>query len=142
MAQYHPVRQCEDPVHIQGQLQFALRGEFEFEGQLNTRFPLFWVPDPSWSYPVAKPRFDGMLVNRKSSVGIDAARRPAAYAFETLMTRGRTFAGIAAFDLAYVDLRVPCQFNSTAPVCADVRKHLAEWAPFVLAVHLSTFPVG
>lgn len=103
----------------------------------------YWQVDPAWSYLTPQPRFDGLVVNRKAAVGSDAYMQPTAYGFETLMTRGTTFAGVAAINIAYnPQVAQYCFYQPGDPNCAQFQNVMQEWVSFILGVHLSTFPIG
>jgi hypothetical protein len=70
-----------------------------------------------------------------------------AYGFETLITRGRAFIGVAGVNSAiqpqaFTQAVQFCQFQPLAPPCAQLRAVMVEWAPYVLAIFMSTFPIG
>ncbi|MGF1659456.1 MAG: serine protease [Rubrimonas sp.] len=101
----------------------------------------YWELAPLFSYLAPLERGDGLVANRKTAIGVDAAGGTA-LAFETLMTRGPVFTGAAAiadrfdvFALSY------CEEAPADPQCAPVAAHLPEIYQAFLGVFLSTFPI-
>ena len=101
----------------------------------------YWELVPMFSYLAPLQRFDGLVANRKTAVGHDAAGGTA-LAFLTLMTRGPVFTGAVAiadrFDfmaLAY------CDETPWDPQCAPVTAHLSQVHQAIFGVFLSTFPI-
>lgn len=126
----------------------------EFEQAASMRFPYHWLPDPMWSYPVPHSRFDGLMVNRKSFNGYapndpglwSGIAMPQAYAFETLMAREQSFVGVLAVNEEYralmADHLLLCQQYPQQASCLRLRATLPQWLAAVIAVFLSTFPIG
>jgi S1-C subfamily serine protease len=119
-----------------------------FENAVSQQLPLIFRVDPNWSYPVARQRFDGLAFTRKAFVGYDRMLGvERAYGFETLIGRGRALIGIAGINLELQPSAAAqavnfCQFQPAAPVCGQLRQIVTDWAPFVLSIFLSTFPIG
>ena len=117
-----------------------------FENFLIGETRLLYQRDPQWSYLAPTQRFDGLVVNRKAAVGFDGGQQARAYLFETLISRGRTFLGVAAVNWALNQAAFQrmqaCRFQPQMPDCIQLRTIVLEWAPFALAIHMSTYPIG
>jgi S1-C subfamily serine protease len=126
----------------------AQGASLEFENSVIAATRLLYVPDPNWSYLAPHSRFDGLMLNRKSFVGYDSLTQVSrAFAFETLLTRGRSFFGVAAINYGLQPELVAagiqaCTYQPLHPACSNLRAAAAEWQPFVLGVFFSTFPIG
>jgi hypothetical protein len=112
-----------------------------FENALVARSGRIWQVEPLFSYLGPLTRFDGLIANRKTAVGFDAAGG-SALAFETLMARGPVFTGVAAladrFDFAALNY---CDEVPWDPQCAPVIEHLPQIYQTIFGVFLSTFPI-
>lgn len=117
-----------------------------FENFVIAETRLSYQPDVRWTYGAPTRRFDGLLVHRKAVFGYDGSQSMRAYVFQTLMTRGHTSVGVAAVNWALNQAMFQraqlCQAQPQMPDCSHVRAIFLEWAPFVLAIHMSTFPIG
>lgn len=126
--------QVGNPLMIQ---EIAL----EFENRFRERHRRYWMPDLNYSYLVPLPRFDGLTVNRKA-VFTNDGRGPPAWAFETLMVKGDTFAAAIAVNLDHDPQRIRfCQSRPYASGCDSIQHDMAALAQTVIGVHLSTFPI-
>ena len=121
---------------------FAVQSaSMDFEMQFVQRSGRQWVPDLSASYMAPLPRLDGLVVRRKGFFSNDPSAPPA-WAFETLMVKGDTFAGAIMVNHRYDPQRIQfCRFQPHAPACQSIGDEIASIAQTVLGVHLSTFPV-
>lgn len=129
-----------------GGLSNVQMASVNFESFVMSDTQLQYQLDPRWTYGGPKQRFDGLLVNRKAATGYDVRQLVRAYAFETLMSRGEIFVGVAvvnwALNEAVLQKSQVCQLRPQMPDCGQLRAIALEWAPFVLAIHMSTFPIG
>jgi S1-C subfamily serine protease len=117
-----------------------------FEKLVSAATQLSYRVDPYWTYAAPGQRFDGLLVNRKSAFGYSVTQYMSGYLYETLMSRARTFIGVAAVNLAtneafYQAVQL-CKLQPQMLECGQLHEIAVEWAPFVLAIHMSTFPIG
>ncbi len=107
-----------------------------------------WQQDLSWTYLAPVSRFDGLVVRRKaagrfgpSPVGWISQK----YLFETLAVRGPIFVGasVTNHDItpAMIQAEMACA-GSAPPQCASLIEARRVWAQMVLAVHMTTFPIG
>ena len=117
-----------------------------FENFLIEQTRLLYQIDPGWSYGAPTQRFDGLVVNRKTGFGYDQTQIVRASLFETLMSRGHTFIGVAGvnwtLNQAVQQRMQACRVQPFMPDCDQLRVIAREWAPFVLAIHMSSFPIG
>jgi S1-C subfamily serine protease len=113
----------------------------EFENRFLARHQRNWIPDLNYSYLAPLSRFDGLTVNRKAVFTSDGFAPPA-WAFETLMVKGDTFAAAIAVNLDHDPQRVRfCQTQPYASGCDNIHHDMAAFAQAVIGVHLSTFPI-
>jgi S1-C subfamily serine protease len=109
--------------------------------------PQRWLPDPQWTNLMPISRFDGMIVRRRAYAHVSTM--PVGfndkYAFEALAVRNNVFIG-AATQYSWTPQMAAafnaCKVNANMPVCRDVVIFLASWVKTVLAIQLTTFPVG
>jgi hypothetical protein len=97
-------------------------------------------------------RFDGLIVRRKAYVHLNPAlMRPGVvpqdgYLFETIATRHRLLITASVIDkVATVQnnqLSVYCRQNPSMQNCAAVNERTKTWMMAVLALQLTTFPIG
>jgi hypothetical protein len=128
----------------------AQRKSVEYEISLAGDNPQSWVADPQFTYVAPDTRFDGLIVRRRSYVHIVQSPfgqpRQDRYRFETLAVRGTTFIGSSALNTAdwasLIQHFARCSLNPSAPECAAIMASARTWAQAVLAVALTTFPVG
>ena len=119
----------------------AQNASVNFEMQFVHRSQRFWGPDPSYSYLVPLQRTDGLTVNRKAVFTNDGLGPPA-WALETLMVKGDTFAGAIAINRHHDVQRIQfCRFQPNAHGCQGIQDEIADFVQTVIGVHLSTFPV-
>ena len=119
----------------------AQNASVQFELQFQQRWRRFWTLDMNFSYLMPLQRIDGLTVNRKASFANDGLGPPA-WAFETLMVKGDTFAAAIAIH-QYNDLHrlQMCLMQPYAPSCEGIRDQMADFVQTTLGVHLSTFSV-
>lgn len=113
---------------------------FQFRQAMKSDFPTFtWQVNPAFSYWGPLQRFDGLVAQRTTAVGmVPPPMQRFVLAFDTLMTRGRAFVGVGGLNLYYTP---PASSpNCPTQACKAYRQHMTEWATTVLGVHLSTFP--
>lgn len=117
--------------------------DFEKQVILSAAMPnLGWYPDNVLTQGIALTRPDGLVVNRKAifvaKKMLAPGRVKAIHQFETIMARGGSFVGIGM-----INNDVEQCFNSmNQPVlCTIDPDYLREWAKFVFATQMSTYPV-
>jgi hypothetical protein len=119
-----------------------------FESAIVAETQLEYAEDLRRSHLAPHTRLDGLTQNRKSFVGYQPLTQvSAAFAFETLLARGRSFIGVAAVNRALRPELVRagsqiCPYQPFTPICTQLRAALAAWQPVVLGVFFSTFPIG
>lgn len=118
-----------------------------FELMLAGNNPQGWVADPQWTNLMPISRFDGMVVRRRAYTHIQMfpTRYQDKYLFEALALRNNVFIGSAAmysFSPALAQRVAACRLAPGASNCDDVRMILKDWVHAVLAIQLTTFPVG
>ncbi|HEY6288549.1 MAG TPA: hypothetical protein VIW48_03805, partial [Nitrospiraceae bacterium] len=111
-----------------------------------------WYPDTAFTYPMAVPRFDGMVVRRRAYVHMTPAliglnQEPQdKYLFETIAARGHALLFTSVMNnvaTASNNLRaMDCRVNPAQSGCAAVINRATDWVRSVIAVHLATFPIG
>jgi hypothetical protein len=106
-----------------------------------------WIPDPQWTTLAPQFRFDGLVVRRRAYQHVQNApvMFQDKYVFETLAARKNAFIGSAAMysvSLSRAQQIATCRFTPAANECDDVRSVFNEWVEAVLAIQLTTFPVG
>jgi hypothetical protein len=111
-----------------------------------------WYPDTAFTYPMAVPRFDGMVVRRRAYVHMTAAQiglnqvPQDKYLFETIAARGHVLLLTSVMNNAATvsnNLRaIACRANPAQGDCATVINGATDWVRSVIAVHLATFPIG
>ena len=123
--------------------RMAHNAALQFELQFHQRWPRSWAPDMNFSYLLPQQRIDGLTVYRKASFTNDRLGPPA-WAFETLMLKGDTFAAvIGILQYQYGDLHrlQMCRLQRYTPSCEGLRDQMVDFAQTTLGVHLSTFSV-
>ncbi|QOV66933.1 serine protease [Citrobacter sp. BDA59-3] len=87
-------------------------------------------------------RSDGLVVNRKAYFfgrqQLGPGRFKATHQFETLMARDGTFVGISTFNNDVEQCVTPV---GQYVLCHSSPQYLQQWAKFVLATQMSTYPV-
>lgn len=87
-------------------------------------------------------RSDGLVVNRKAYFfgrqQLGPGRFKATHQFETLMARDGTFVGISTFNN---DVEQCVNPVGQYVLCNRSQQYLQQWAKFVLATQMSTYPV-
>lgn len=118
-----------------------------FEQELVDNQPQNWVVDPAWTTIMPYSRFDGLTVRRRAYLHV--AYLPAQfqdkYMFETLALRNHVFIGSAASYVMSPETAQRMNFclaTNWAGDCDAMRKLRTEWAQSVLAIQLTTFPIG
>jgi len=110
-----------------------------------------WQVDPGWTYLYPIQRFDGFAARRKSFVHFGFVPNFGPILdqtlFETLVARNGLFVGASALNLKWspvvVQTQQACRFNpQSSPYCPQALADFNEWAQAVIAVHLSTIPIG
>lgn len=132
---------------LAGSLLEAQSVASQFEQSLSAGDQQHWMVDPQWTYLMAMPRFDGMLVRRRAYTHMRATPVPFpdGYLFETLATRKNVFIGSAAMYASppgFLQRLNACRFSPAAPGCNDARAFAADWVLSVLSIQLTTFPIG
>lgn len=103
-----------------------------------------WVEDPQWTNLTPLRRFDGLIVRRRALTHFTAGA-PDWYVFEALAGRNNVFLGLATQKLntpSIAQLAMRCQTAPNANGCDLLRTMALSWVQAVLAVQLTTFPVG
>jgi hypothetical protein len=113
-----------------------------FEVEILAKFSNYnWQSDGYLTMIGPTTRADGLVVNRKGAVGVSLSLPRQAHIAETLMARGGTVVGIFAINNNYGPQYQPCIYAPNSAECGRVADELTEFAKFVLAVQLSTYPV-
>jgi Trypsin-like peptidase domain len=139
--------------HIQMHLQIGVLGspaqaqarseQFEFTWAGD---PPRWMADPQWTNLTALTRFDGLVFRRRAWIHISTM--PGfndKYAFEALAVRNNVFIGSVTqyfWTPQMMQQLSACRMNAGLPYCNDARIFLGTWVRTVLAIQLTTFPVG
>lgn len=103
-----------------------------------------WVEDPQWTNRANLTRFDGLVVRRRALTHFTAGS-PDWYVFEALAGRKNVFLGLATEKLntpSIAQLAIRCQTAPYTNGCDLLRTMANSWVQAVLAVQLTTFPVG
>ncbi len=114
-----------------------------FENQLINASGYFAQIDPQATYFSPFQRVDGFIANRKGAYAINPSSGLwEGYFYETLMTKGTEFIGVAALlDEIPPDVFRYCQFNQNDPNCGqEFQNILYLWTQTMLGLYLSTFP--
>jgi hypothetical protein len=106
-----------------------------------------WVVDPHWTNLMPISRFDGMVVRRRAYIHVQTfpAMFQDGYLFEALGERNGVFIGAATMyhvDPALSQRILSCRLTNYAGNCEGARTLMSEWVQSVLAIQLTTFPVG
>jgi S1-C subfamily serine protease len=111
-----------------------------------------WFGDTAFTYPAPVTRFDGMVLRRRGYVHVDGTQVALnsipqdKYLFETIATRGHLmlFASVMNNSSTVSDNQraIACRFNPSQVGCASINSNSNDWVQSVIAVHLSTFPIG
>lgn len=101
-----------------------------------------WYPDNVLTQGLPATRQDGLVVNRKAvfvgKQNLGPGKVLAIHQFETLMARGGSFVGIAMTNNEVEQ----CLNALNQPVlCSIDPDYLRNWAHFVLATQMSTYPI-
>ncbi len=103
-----------------------------------------WVEDPQWSNLTNHTRFDGLVVRRRALAHFSNGA-PDWYVFEALAGRNNVFLGLATEKLStpsIAQFSIRCQAAPYMNGCDLLRTMADSWVRAVLAVQLTTFPVG
>jgi hypothetical protein len=105
-----------------------------------------WVPDAMWTNAVPLTRFDGLIVRRRGYEHMKLfPMYQDKYLFEVFAARNTMFLGSAALYTTSPQWNqkiTGCKLTPTAPACDDVRQFAVDWVKAMLAIQLTTFPVG
>jgi S1-C subfamily serine protease len=117
---------------------------FEFAWAVD---PQRWFIDPQWTNLMPLSRFDGLSVQRRAythiSENIPGFRDK--YGFETVALRNNVFIGLATkyqWSPQFLQHSNACRLAPATNGCGDVQQFMVNWVKSVLAVQLTTFPVG
>lgn len=117
-----------------------------FERSLAEKNLQGWIPDPQWTNVAPLTRFDGLMVRRRAYSHIKTfPMYQDKYIFEVLAVRNNVFIGSAAINATTPQWNqkiAACRNSPMAPDCADVRQFAVDWFKSMLAIQLTTFPVG
>jgi len=110
--------------------------------------PQGWIADPQWTNLMPISRFDGLIVRRRAYTHV--VYMPAmfqdSYGFEALAFRKGVYIGLASrygWTPQFAQHANACRMApQMAGDCTDVIRFMASWVQSVLAVQLTTFPVG
>ncbi len=117
---------------------------FEFAWAVD---PQRWFLDPQWSNLLPSSRFDGLIVQRRaySHVSETIPGFLDKYGFETVALRNNVFIGLAtkyALSPQIAQQNAACRLTPTAGNCSEIQRFMVNWVKSVLAIQLTTFPVG
>ena len=140
--------------HIQMHLQIGIlaspaqaqarSSQFEFAWAGSD--PQRWVGDPQWTNLTVLTRFDGLIFRRRAYTHVSTmAGFNDKYAFEALAVRNNVFIGSVtqyAWTPQMMQQLNACRLNTALPYCNDARTFLFTWVRTVIAIQLTTFPVG
>jgi Trypsin-like peptidase domain len=111
-----------------------------------------WYGDNSFTYPLPVTRFDGLILRRRGYVHLDGTQvglnqvPQDRYLFETIATRGHVmlFASVMNNSATVANnlKAIACRGNPSQSGCPDIINKSTDWVRSVIAVHLSTFPIG
>ena len=113
--------------------------------------PQGWMVDPQFTYLTPVQRFDGLVVRRRAYMHMNPALMYTGspqdkYFFETMAARRSMLIDASAINnIANAQNRqraMMCRMNSMLPNCGAENQRTDDWVRSVIAVHLSTFPVG
>ena len=109
--------------------------------------PQGWITDPQWSNWVPVYRFDGLVVQRKAYSHVSAVYPNFLdqYGFEAVALRKNVFIGLStkyAWTPQVQQEITMCRMSPAAPQCGEAMRFMMNWVRSVLAVQLTTFPVG
>lgn len=138
-------------IHLQlGVLASAMQAQSRSEGferALVNGNTQGWVADAKWTNAMPIPRFDGLLVRRRAYTHV--RMMPTVfqdkYIFEALAVKNNLFIGSAAMYESTPELAqriAMCRIAPGGNGCAEARTLVMDWAKAVLAIQLTTFPVG
>lgn len=100
-----------------------------------------YYPDQVLSFNGPQFRQDGLVINRKAffigKQALGPGKFRAIHQFETVMARGGSFVGVATIN-KQVD---QCWNGNQFGLCSFDPNYLEEWAHFVLATQMSTYPI-
>ena len=123
----------------------AQQAALAFENNLMTPIAMpniGFYADQVLSFNGPETRQDGLMVNRRAffvgKQNLAPGRALAIHQFETLMARGGSFVGVAT-----INSRVDLCWNAAGRVglCSFDPNYVEEWAYFVLATQMSTYPL-
>jgi hypothetical protein len=128
----------------------AQAASLEYESALAPPVPgAMWQPDMNFSYVQPVTRFDGLVVKRGAYgqfFQTPYGPAPQRYLFETLATRGNVFIGSSVTNhdssMQTMQMEAQCGAGVQLPACPQLFADRREWAQMVLAVHMTTFPIG
>jgi S1-C subfamily serine protease len=106
-----------------------------------------WVPDAQWTYLMPVPRFDGMVVRRRAYQHVQTVpvMFQDRFVFEALAVRHNVFIGSAAmysWSLDFAQRFNTCRMAPNSMGCQEAFTFISDWVRSVLAIQLTTFPIG
>ncbi len=117
-----------------------------FENSLVNGKTQGWISDLQFTNAAPLTRFDGLIVRRR---GYDHVHPfpmyQDKYLFEVLAVRNNVFIGSAAITETtpqWMQKIQACNMNPGMPACDEVRVYAVDWVKSMLAIQLTTFPVG
>ncbi len=130
------------PANDQNEIQLAA---LNFEASImapRAQGNIGWYADNVLTLTGPQYRQDGLVINRKGTFAamnwIGPNRVRAVHQFETLMARGGSFVGIAAINNNVEQCVAP---PNPPLLCNGTPEFLSDWAKFVLATQMSTYPI-
>jgi hypothetical protein len=126
----------------------SLRTQFDFATLSPS--PAYWQPNPPWTSPSVWPRWDGFAARRVNWLATPVPGGPPDLngdgIFTTVAIKSGAFLGVSVHVpsgyLHTLQFFSNCVGNPALPGCPEEIQHAAKWGAAVIAVHLTTFPIG
>ena len=142
LVEYIGVADASTPFQVQ-------QASLGFEHELANRLGGNWQIDPTLTYVFPMNRYDGLVVRRKGNQQLIASPVGPVfdkYLFETLAARRGKFLGVGFVRKDYnpqmLQLRNMCFAGAPLPQCPTLQAEYRQIAQMLIAIHLSTFPIG
>jgi hypothetical protein len=131
------------PLEFENQIVRPRLGLVQFRG-MDPHLTIGAIDPMSGTYlPQRQMRADGMVFLRKGwflSHSVDPRAGLDGHLLETLAARSNSFLGVALINHRRDPMLETCASAPTTAMCGPAMAHLREWARYILATQLSTYP--
>lgn len=122
----------------------------QFDSATLSPSPAYWQPNSLWTSPAVWPRWDGFAARRVNWLSTRIPGGPpdpnGDGIFTTVAIKNGVFLGVSVHVpsgyLLTPQFFSGCVGNPALPGCPEEIQHTRKWGAAVIAVHLTTFPLG